>query len=70
MNRIQRNFLAAIICAQSALFTATSGEPNTATPAEKDPPRHTGFLDDIKKMHGSIDLVFVGDSITDGWRGG
>ena len=70
MNRINRNFLTAVICAQSALFTATSGEPNTATPAEKDLPRHTGFLDDIKKMHGLIDLVFVGDSITDGWRGG
>ena len=46
------------------------GEPNTTQPAEKDPPRHKGFLTDIKKMNGNINLVFVGDSITDGWRGG
>lgn len=37
-------------------------------PAIKDPHRHDGFLEDIKK--GSNDLVFIGDSITDGWRGG
>jgi lysophospholipase L1-like esterase len=42
----------------------------TTTPAIKDPKRHEGFLADIKKMNGDIDLVFVGDSITDGWRGG
>jgi lysophospholipase L1-like esterase len=43
-------------------------KPNTAvTPAEKDPQRHKGFLDVVKK--GDIDVVFFGDSITDGWRG-
>ena len=47
---------------------ALTGEPNTTRPAEKDLPRHTGFLSDIKKMNGTINLVFVGDSITDGWR--
>jgi lysophospholipase L1-like esterase len=59
-------FLLAIFIASSA----QSGEPTTAQPAEKDAPRHTGFLADIKKAHGEINLVFVGDSITDGWRGG
>lgn len=34
----------------------------------KDPHRHDAFMEDIKK--GSNDLVFIGDSITDGWRGG
>lgn len=42
--------------------------PTTMRPAIKDRNRHDGFLEDIKK--GNNDLVFVGDSITDGWRGG
>jgi beta-glucosidase len=46
-------------------------KPNpAATPALKDPKRHEGFLEDIKKKDGKIDVVFLGDSITDGWRGG
>ena len=44
----------------------------TCTPLEKDRNRHEGFLRDreaaMKK--GPIQLVFVGDSITDAWRGG
>ncbi|MGD0090818.1 MAG: GDSL-type esterase/lipase family protein [Planctomycetota bacterium] len=47
-----------------------AGELATTTPAIKDKNRHDGFLADIKKMNGNINLVFVGDSITDGWRGG
>src|SRR5476651_817889 len=42
---------------------STAEEPNTTKPAEKDAPRHTGFLADIKKMNGNVELVFVGDSI-------
>lgn len=39
------------------------------TPAVKNPERHDKFLERIKQ--GDIDLVFLGDSITDGWpRGG
>ena len=60
--------LAVLACGVFAASLAFSGEPNTTKPAEKDLPRHTGFLEDIKKMHGTINLVFVGDSITDGWR--
>lgn len=52
------------------LLAPSSRAAQTTTPAEKDAPRHTGFLADIKKMNGVINLVFVGDSITDGWRGG
>jgi lysophospholipase L1-like esterase len=45
-------------------------KPNpAATPAEKDKKRHEGFLEDVKKKDGKIDVVFLGDSITDGWRG-
>lgn len=42
--------------------------PAAVTPAIKDRNRHDQFLLDIKKD--SNDLVFIGDSITDGWRGG
>jgi lysophospholipase L1-like esterase len=31
--------------------------------------RHVGFLNDLKALEGKCDLLFVGDSITDGWRG-
>lgn len=48
-----------------ALLTAAE---TTTIPAEHSPQRHAGFLEDIKAMRGGIDLVFVGDSITDGWR--
>ncbi len=43
-------------------------EPAAATPAIKDPKRHEGFLAIAKK--GDVDLLFLGDSITDGWRNG
>jgi lysophospholipase L1-like esterase len=44
--------------------------PVSCKPVQKDPQRHEQFLKDkaeaLKK--GPIDLLFVGDSITDGWR--
>lgn len=46
-------------------------EPAATTPAIKDPgfvKRHEGFVAEAKK--GGHELVFIGDSITDGWRGG
>jgi len=49
---------------------ADEKKPATVVPAEKNPERHKGFLADIKKADGKIDVVFLGDSITDGWRGG
>jgi len=32
--------------------------------------RHEGFLKDLKAKDGKVGILFVGDSITDGWRGG
>jgi lysophospholipase L1-like esterase len=32
--------------------------------------RHQGFLKDLKATDGNVGILFVGDSITDGWRGG
>jgi lysophospholipase L1-like esterase len=42
--------------------------PSTTIPQQKDPNRHEEFLKVAKA--GGVDLLFVGDSITDGWRGG
>ncbi len=48
---------------------ADDKKENTAVkPSMKDEPRHKGFVEIAKK--GDIDVVFFGDSITDGWRGG
>ena len=49
-----------------ALLAAQDG-PKTTQPAQKDPKRHEQFLEIAKK--GGVDLLFLGDSITDGWRG-
>ncbi len=59
--------LIAIAFGAAPVFAEDKPNP-AATPAEKDPGRHTGFLKDIQNMNGRIDLVFLGDSITDGWR--
>jgi beta-glucosidase len=32
--------------------------------------RHEGFLAEVAKLQDNVDLLFVGDSITDGWRKG
>ena len=32
--------------------------------------RHEGFNEEVKSKAGKVDLIFLGDSITDGWRGG
>jgi len=41
-------------------------------PALKNPERHEAFMKDKAELlaKGDIQLVFLGDSITDGWRGG
>ncbi|HEY3324941.1 MAG TPA: GDSL-type esterase/lipase family protein [Planctomycetota bacterium] len=70
MGLLKRHCLAILACGLFTAPAAFSAAPNTTQPAEKDLPRHSGFLEDIKTMHGTINLVFVGDSITDGWRGG
>ena len=49
-----------------ALLAVQDG-PKTTQPVQKDPKRHDQFLEIAKK--GGIDLLFLGDSITDGWRG-
>jgi lysophospholipase L1-like esterase len=50
---------------------ASEAKPRSCIPVDKNHKRHEGFLKDkedaLKK--GPIGVVFVGDSITDGWRG-
>jgi hypothetical protein len=42
-----------------------AADPRTIVPAEKDPAHHQQFLALAKA--GGVDLLFIGDSITDGW---
>ena len=49
---------------------AVIAEPQTAKWAQKWwMPRHESRLEEIKKNKGRFDLVFIGDSITQGWHG-
>lgn len=67
---IVRRFICVAICGALVSSLRAQDKPNPAVvPAEKGRKRHEAFLKDIEKMHGKIDVVFLGDSITDGWRG-
>jgi lysophospholipase L1-like esterase len=67
---IKRMLLCAVLCFPCVELVRGEDQSNPAVvPAVKNPERHEGFLADIKKMEGKIDVVFLGDSITDGWRG-
>ncbi len=50
-----------------SLGAAAQEGPKTTQPVPKDEKRHQGFVEIAKK--GDVDLLFLGDSITDGWRG-
>jgi lysophospholipase L1-like esterase len=52
---------------QSADVGAIKGNPDD--PKNGFLARHQGFLKDLKAKEGKVDLLLVGDSITDGWRG-
>lgn len=61
-----------VAVAASRLLTAQDPAPEhtearALTPAIKDEHRHKEFLDRIRQ--GPVRLLFIGDSITDGWRG-
>jgi lysophospholipase L1-like esterase len=67
---IKRLLLCAALCIPCFSPILAEDKPNPAVvPTVKNPERHERFLADIKKMEGKIDVVFLGDSITDGWRG-
>jgi lysophospholipase L1-like esterase len=55
------------ILGQAVLFGQEKKPENSAAkPVPKDKKRHEGFVELAKK--GGIDVLFLGDSITDGWR--
>lgn len=59
--------LTALLC-----NTSVFGENAATIPVPRDAnwvKRHEGFLEDAKAKNGNVDLLFLGDSITDGWRG-
>ena len=49
----------------------SKAKPKSVIPQEKDRGRHEQFLKDkaAQAKKGPIQVVFIGDSITDGWRG-
>lgn len=49
----------------------SANKPKSCIPQVKSPERHDAFMKDKEKLEqkGPIELVFEGDSITDGWRG-
>lgn len=62
-------WLAVVVCClviASGVVTAADG-PRTTIPEEKDRPKHDRFLEIAKA--GGVDLLFLGDSITEGWAG-
>jgi lysophospholipase L1-like esterase len=65
---VKRTATAAFLLLTCTLLAAQGKGPNTTIPVQKDPNRHEEFLKVAKA--GGVDLLFVGDSITDGWRGG
>ena len=76
---IPHSSLRAILCVVSVAFVYSfvradepAAKPKSCTPEMKDPNRHEGFMKDKAALqkNGPIQLVFEGDSITDGWRGG
>lgn len=50
---------------------ATAAENTATVPAPRDAnwvKRHEGFVEETKTKKENVDLLFLGDSITDGWR--
>jgi lysophospholipase L1-like esterase len=58
-------FAVLVVLLLAATISAADG-PRPTIPVEKNPERHQQFLEIAKA--GNIDLLFLGDSITDGWR--
>jgi beta-glucosidase len=61
----------ALVVSSDALVAAADAQPRTpessTTPNNRNPKRHDGFMARIKQ--GPVGLLFLGDSITDGWPG-
>jgi beta-glucosidase len=61
-------FAAGCASRQQRLFNALKGKTHEAvTPANRDGERHRSFNERVAR--GNVDLIFIGDSITQGWEG-
>lgn len=57
-----------LMAAASMPATVARGEPaETTVPLNRDIPRHKAINERAKE--GNVDLIFIGDSITEGWEG-
>lgn len=68
MKKLLSLFLVFIRLLPASAHAEPRTESSAITPSVKDPNRHEGFLNRIKE--GPIGILFLGDSITDGWPGG
>jgi lysophospholipase L1-like esterase len=71
MKKILLNTILPLAFAIVAQAAEAKDNNSAITPAPRDPgwvKRHDGFVEIAKK--GGVELLFLGDSITDGWRGG
>jgi lysophospholipase L1-like esterase len=60
--------LAGCVSEQELAFKAVESKTHSAvTPANRDGQRHRAFNERVKQ--GNVDLIFIGDSITQGWEG-
>src|SRR5262245_12159943 len=69
MIRSKMTLTLAILAVAGLVARADDAKPqhSAVTPMKKNPERHEKFLEIAKK--GNIDLLFLGDSITDAWGG-
>jgi hypothetical protein len=58
-------FICLALTLAAPVFADDKKENTAAVPAKKNPERHEKFLKDIKDM-GTVNVAFLGDSITDG----
>jgi beta-glucosidase len=65
--RILTGSVALFLFALSPLLFAEDKQPDTVVPLNRDVPRHKQINERAKQ--GDVDLLFLGDSITQGWEG-
>ncbi len=73
MRRILVRPLVSIAILLAASVCAAKDSPATVNPVPRDAgwqKRHDQINANVKKAAGNAELVFIGDSITDGWQGG
>src|SRR5262245_40576407 len=70
MPRLRARWLFAAVCLFSAVALAQEKANDAVVPVPRDAnwmKRHDSFNERVKQ--GNVDLVFIGDSITQGWEG-